>query len=473
MPDSPVSFGTDGWRAVIADRFTFENLERVAAATARWLLARTSGRPSVVLGYDTRFLGDRFAERTAQVMASLGIKVYLADRFVPSPGVSGATVELGCDAGVVITASHNPPIYSGFKLKTSYGGPAVPDQTDAIERELRAGGAVVDDRLPVQQLRDEGLIETVDLRDRYRAMLADQVDVDAIRASGLRLGYDPMFGAGQGVLEGVLGEDVVVSVHAEENPGFGGTPPEPIARHLDELSDLVRSENCDAGLATDGDGDRIAMVDERGRFVDPHRILALLVEYLYRERGEAGMVVKTITTTDLLDRMTDAFDLPLEVTPVGFKYIAATMREEDVLVGGEESGGIAVRGYIPERDGLLTGLRVVEMMARRDRSLSELIEDLFEEFGPHHYHRRDLHLDEPVKRRFLEYVREEGIDEVEGFEVRTVEDMDGFKFRTDGGWVMVRPSGTEPVLRIYAEAPTPERARAFVESVVGRIQEVE
>jgi phosphomannomutase len=458
---SSITFGTDGWRAVIADAYTFENVEMVSRATAQWLRRTHPDNLSAVVGYDTRFLGAEFAALTARVLASAGIRTRLADRFVPTPAVSWATKELGFAAGIVITASHNPPRYNGFKIKSHHGAPADPDMIAAVEAELARLEAGADLR-PVEDLRSEGLIEDYNLHAAYLYHLQDRLAISDIRKSGLKVGCNPMFGAGQRIVTELLGGRNVVEINDQHNPGMLGQAPEPIERNLEYFSRVVREERCDVGLAFDGDADRIGMLDEEGRFVDSHKILALLVKYLHMERGLDGTVIKTFSTTDMLDRMARSYGLPIETTKIGFKYIAPMIIEGDVLVGGEESGGIAIKGNVPERDGIMIGLTVVEMMVRSGKKLSELVDDLQSEFGPLHYARQDLHTTTERKDRFVARLASERLSHVGDETVRSVEDLDGVKLRLDDGWLMFRPSGTEPVLRIYAEASSRERAEKLV-----------
>ncbi|HLA64500.1 MAG TPA: phosphoglucomutase/phosphomannomutase family protein [Rhodothermales bacterium] len=466
---SDITFGTDGWRAVIAEGYTFANLERVARATGQWLQAQ-GDKPSVVVGYDTRFLGAEFAAHTARVLASMGVRVQLADHFVTTPAVSWAVKEGGHTAGVVITASHNPPSYNGFKLKAHYGGPAEPSMIAGVEAELAKPSRTFRLR-PLEDLEREGLVESLALRKAYVELLRKRIDVESIRGTaGLRVAYDAMYGAGQGILTELLGKANVVELHHEHNPGMNGRSPEPIERNLEELGRTVVERNLGAGLATDGDADRIGLYDEQGTFVDSHKILALLVKYLHKERRLRGSIVKTFSTTDMLDRMGKVYDLPVETTPIGFKYIAPKMVGGGVLVGGEESGGIAVRGHLPERDGLYIGLLVAEMIVKRERTLSGLVRELQDEFGPLHQSRTDLHTTEEKKQAFLAHLQSGGPTEIEGRPVEKVEDLDGYKFRVDGGWVMFRASGTEPVLRIYAEAKTRAEAEALVRDGVALVE---
>jgi len=467
----PIKFGTDGWRAVIARDYTFDNLERVTRATARWLRAQHGGRPwTVVLGHDTRFMGRLFAEHTARVLASEGGRILFAEGFTPTPAISWATQAYAAAAGIVITASHNPPEYNGFKIKSSFGAPASPEMIAAVEAEVQP----LDPEAPVlaafEALCAEGVVARRGVRADYLTLLRERLDVEAIAGAGIKVAHDAMYGSGQGVVSALLGEDRVVALRSTVNPGFHGQAPEPIERNLGGLSETVVREGCAAGLANDGDADRIGMCDETGTFVTSHQILALLVKYLHEERGLRGSIVKTFSTTHMLDAMGAAYGLPVETLPIGFKYIAPRILQGDVLVGGEESGGIAVKGHLPERDGLYIGLLVVEMMVKRGKPLSALVQELFDAFGPHHYHRVDVRTTEAKKQRVLTRLRDEGgLTEIDGHRVEQVETLDGYKHRTAGGWLLVRPSGTEPVLRIYAEAASAEAAQALVQNAVEQL----
>jgi phosphomannomutase len=471
MPDlPPIRFGTDGWRAVIADGYTFANLERVAQATADWLHADYGETPSVVVGHDTRFLSRRFAQHVARVLAHAGMRVTLSSGFVSTPAVSWATEAMEQDAGIVITASHNPPEYNGYKIKAHFGGPAPPEMVASVEEAVRHVAPRSEPLPTLEALLEQRAIRVTDVKTAYLAALRARLDIDAITEAGLRVAHDAMFGSGQGLVAALLGEENVVRVHHDHNPGFHGVAPEPIAERLGELSATVLQENCAAGIANDGDADRIGMVDETGRYVSSHRLLALLAKYLHEERGLQGTIVKTFSTTHMLDKMADRYGLPLETTPIGFKYIAPKIAEGGVLVGGEESGGIAATGHIPERDGIYIGLLIAEMMVKRGMALSELVDEVLEDFGPHHTYRDDLHISEDAKRAALARLDDAGgLDAIAGETVREVQTLDGFKHLTETGWLLVRPSGTEPVLRVYSEAETPEQAETLVKDAAAQL----
>ena len=461
MSRSTIKFGTDGWRAVIADEYTFENLERVARATADWLVESYGRDATVVIGYDTRFLGPDFAEHAAAVFADEGIRCVLSNGFATTPAISWATKEYGASAGIVITASHNPPKYNGFKIKAHFGGPASPEMIADVEdriKPLSASGIPVGRRgLSVD------LVELRDITADYRRVLAERIDLGAIRDSGIRVAHDAMYGAGQGLIADLLGTDRVVQLHAARNPGFMGQAPEPIEDNLAELAAAVVRDHCDVGIANDGDADRVGMFDEKGSFVSSHLLLALLVSYLHEHRGMDGSIVKTFSTTHMLDRIGEVYGLPVETTKIGFKYIASKIVDGDVLVGGEESGGMAVKGHIPERDGVYIGLLVTEMVVTRGKALSALVDELYEKFGPHYTCRYDAHTTDVVKQEILQRLGDGGsLTNIAGMTVSDFQTLDGYKHLADEGWLLVRPSGTEPVLRIYSEARTPEKAVELV-----------
>lgn len=457
-----IEFGTDGWRAIIADAYTFDNLSIVAEATGRWIQESGITENGVVIGYDGRFQGRAFARNAARVFAEMGIKVRLADRIAPTPAVSWGAQHFNA-VGIVITASHNPPEYNGFKIKAPFGGPATPAHIEKVEKQLSNVEKPLDLK-SFDTYREQEQILDLNLTERYLEVIRSNIDLVSIRENNVRVAHDPMFGSGQGLIKKLLGDHQVVELHSEFNPSFHGTPPEPIEKNLEELSELIAKENCDVGIANDGDADRIGMFDERGKFVNSHQILSLLTKYLSEHKGMEGKIIKTFSTTTMLDKQATAYELPIETTPIGFKYIAGKMIDEDVLVGGEESGGIAVKGHIPERDGIFIGLLIMEMMVKTNKKLSELVQELYAEFGEHHTYRNDLHTSDEKKSAMMDYCKNKKLTEIADKNVSDWEFIDGVKHHLeDGSWLLVRPSGTEPVLRIYSEAATKEDAIALVE----------
>ena len=458
-----IKFGTDGWRAVIADGYTFNNLNKVVQATSQWILDEEISENGVVIGYDARFLGREFAEYAASVFAMMQIPVRISDSIVPTPAVSWAAKHFNA-VGIVITASHNPPIYNGFKVKAPYGGSASPDHITGIEAHLDLVDSLKEVRPFIDLLR-EGLIRELDLGKGYLELIEENINLEAIRKSNLRIAHDPMFGAGQGFIKRILG-DRVFEIHNELNPLFGGIAPEPIEENLKELPDFIVQNRCDIGIANDGDADRITMFDENGKFVSSHQILSLLVKYLHTEKKMDGIIVKTFSTSDMLDKQAEKYGLSLEVTPIGFKYVADIIINGNVLAGGEESGGLAVKGHLPERDGIYIGLLIAEMMATSGKTLSGLVQDLFDEFGPHEYYRNDILTEERKKNAMTAFCKAKRLNEIAGLKVVDWDFKDGIKhILENGSWLLVRQSGTEPVLRIYAEAPEQEQARKLVDDV--------
>ena len=459
-----IKFGTDGWRAVIGDDFTFANLEKVALGTARYFKNHKKIKNGIVIGYDARFMAREFAEKSAEVIANAGIRVKLANSIVSTPMVSLLTKLENAAGGIVITASHNPPKYNGFKIKGDFGGPAHPEMIAKVEKEL--GRVLKLKNIPAgkwsfTQLVDKGKITHIGMKQRYLDDLAAKIHLDLIRNSRMRILYDVMYGSGQGVLDTVL--PGVKQIHEIYNPSFGGTNPEPIAQNLHQLMHWVKSEGYNIGIATDGDADRIGAVDENGNFVDSHRIFSLLLKYLFEQKGMKGEVVKTISVTQMVDKQCAKYGLTMHETPVGFKHVCRLMTERDILIGGEESGGLGVKGHIPERDGIYLGLLLCELMAARGKSLGALVRELMDEFGQHEFKRVDLHVTEKEKvaimKRYAKHV-----NELAGSRVTGRKDTDGIKLFVDGGWVLVRASGTEPLIRFYAEADSVQRVDALLDA---------
>ncbi len=460
----PIKFGTDGWRAVIGDDFTFQNLEKVALATARYFESHKKIKNGVVIGYDARFMSREFAEKSAEVMANAGIRIKLANSIVTTPMVSLLTKRENAAGGIVITASHNPAKYNGFKIKGDFGGPAHPEMIAKVEKELARMmrlKTVPHGKHSLAQLVDKGKVSYIGMKQTYLDDLTTKIDLNQIRQSGIRILYDVMHGAGQGVLDTVMPE--IVQMHEIYNPSFGGVNPEPLAQNLTELARRVRAENFHIGIATDGDADRIGAVDERGRFVDSHRIFSLLLKYFVEQKGMTGEVVKSFSVTQMVDQQCAKYGLKMHETAIGFKHICRLMTERDVLIGGEESGGLGVKGHLPERDGIYLGLLLCEMMAVRQKSLSALVQELMNEFGPHEFKRVDLHITEKEKNAVMKKFQR-GVKEIAGFPVTGRKDTDGFKFFVDGGWVLVRASGTEPLIRFYAEAGSTENVDALLDA---------
>lgn len=441
---SAIRFGTDGWRAIIGDDFTYDNVRRVADAVGRVWGAESPGGV-VLVGYDTRFEAGSFAAAASGVLASHGLSVRLSDRYLPTPALCWSVAHTdGAIGGVMLTASHNPSEYLGLKLRMADGGASPVAFTDRIE-------AMVAEHPPAAR----GSFETVDLVGPYLDALRGAVDMEAIRAAGLRVVVDPLFGAGQSYLAGVLRDcDVqVTELHAERNPGFGGLHPEPIPPWTDEAREAVLAGGCDAAFITDGDADRIGAIDENGAFVSPHRIIALIARHLVEDKGRSGRIVKTLSTSVVVDRLANRLGLECVTTPVGFKWIYEQMITGDVLIGGEESGGIGIPSHVRERDGLLMALLLAEMMAQRGVGLAGLVEDLFALTGPMEYGRIDVRLEPAVRDAFVASMPALAPSMIAGLEVRQVVRVDGVKFLLpDDAWLLLRASGTEPLVRIYAEA---------------------
>lgn len=473
----PIHFGTDGWRAVISDTFTFANLRMVAQAIADATLSdmRKSGhlgngdKPSIIVGFDTRFMSDRFARDVARVLAANGLSVLLAQSDCPTPAISFAVQDLGALAGVMITASHNPPRYNGIKLKSAQGASASREQCKRVEvyltdNESQGRGPNLMD---YEIAKTKGLIKRFNPIPRYYDHLRKLIDFDVIADNPQHIIVDSMYGSGRGVIAGIL-QGTGTEVHEVRNrmnPGFGGVHPEPIEKYLDALSAAISSGEGNLGLATDGDADRIGAMDGRGEFVDPHKIMALALGHLIEKRKMSGKVVRTVSTTRMLDRMAENFGVEIAETPVGFNHIANHMMNGDVLIGGEESGGISFKGHIPEGDGILMGLLLVEIVAHKQTTLRELVKDLLKNYGPAYYERNDLRLRRPVQKSAMTIkLAENAPKSIGGESVSKVATTDGAKYiLADDSWLLIRPSGTEPVLRVYAEGRSPEMVTALMD----------
>jgi phosphomannomutase len=470
----PIHFGTDGWRAVISDSFTFDNLRIVAQAIAdavaseHWDRSVNTDKKKIVIGYDTRFLSDRFAGEVARVLAANGFTVFLAQSDSPTPAISFAVKNHQAIAGVMITASHNAPRYNGVKLKGAFGGSALSEQCRRVEvyindNEEQARGPNLMD---FKKARELGLIQRFNPLPAYFDHLRTLINTDVIAENPQRFIVDSMYGSGRGVIKSFLQGTgcEIYEIRGEMNPGFGGIHPEPIAKNLGALSSAVSSGVGNFGVVTDGDADRIGAMDERGNFVDPHKIMALSLKYLVENRGWSGSVVRTVSTTRMIDRLAKRYGLTLHETPVGFNHIADYMMKEDVLIGGEESGGISFKGHIPEGDGPIMGLLLVEMIAASKKTLMELVNELLEDVGPALYERVDLRLSRPVaKAEMTEFLTQKAPAEIGGYKVEEISQRDGVKYiMADDSWLLIRPSGTEPVLRVYVEGRSQEMVKALM-----------
>ncbi len=450
-----IKFGTDGWRDVIAENYTFENVQRVARGAALYFKTHPKASNGVMVGYDARFLSREFAELSARVLASEGLKVYIANSIVSTPATSLAIVKKKLAGAVMITASHNPARYNGFKIKAHYGGAALPAVIAEIEGNTNSEAntaAIMRSTLPsfAELLKSKRVVE-IDAKSIYIEELRKLVDIPRIRKSKIKVAYDPMYGAGFGNLEHLLPEAGIL--HNIWNPGFGGTPPEPLPQNTMEFASFVTKGKYNIGLVTDGDADRIGAIDEKGNFLSSQMILCLLLKYLVEVRKKKGSVVVSQSVTSMIDPMCKKYGIELIRTPVGFKYITDYMLKGDVLIGGEESGGIGIPSlHIPERDGLFNGLLLCEICGYFKKSLGALVAGLEKEFGPHKYSRFDFHTTHERMAQVLGKAKA-GFTKVAGLKVMETSTLDGFKYTLDGGaWLMIRTSGTEPLLRYYAEA---------------------
>ena len=458
-----IKFGTDGWRAIIADDFTVDNVARVSVAVARWVKGRFPNDPLIVLGHDCRFAGELFADTAARVFLHHGVRVQMARGFVSTPMISLGAQRAGAGMGVIITASHNPPSYNGYKLKGIHGGPLVPQEVQEVEDMIPDAHGIDLSSIDLRTAEVDGRLSIVDLEAMYVDHVQKSFDLDAIRNSGLKLAYDAMFGAGQRVIPRILPGTTLL--HCDHNPSFMGQAPEPIHKNLQPFAKLIREGDIDAGLATDGDADRIGLYNGRGEFIDSHHIILLLIHYLVKYKGMKGKVVVAFSTTPKVQRMCAHYGLECQVTKIGFKWIAGIMIAEDVLLGGEESGGIAIKGHIPERDGIWMGLTIWEFMAKSGKTLDGLIQEVYDIVGPFAYERADLHISEELKSKVLKACADGVYDRFGDLVVTAVEDMDGYKFHfADEQWLMIRASGTEPVLRCYAGSHSAEGATAILEA---------
>jgi len=446
-----VKFGTDGWRAIIAKEYTYDNLKLAAIASGAYFLSHPDKANGVCVGYDTRFMSKEFAQYTAEVLSSMGLKVFLADSFVSTPAVSLYTRNKQLAGGVMITASHNPPQYNGFKVKASFGGPANPEVIDQIEQNL----LTVDPETTVNPAPN--LITMTDIKSHYVNYLEAQLDLKTIRESGIKIAHNAMYGAGQDMITRLFDESMVNCYHCTQNPGFNGINPEPIPKYIGDFVEFFKEVETDVAIVNDGDADRVGMLDEKGEFVDSHKLFAIILKYLVEQKGQCGEVAKTFALTDVIDKLCQKHDLKMHLLPVGFKHVSRLMTTNDILIGGEESGGIGITSFLPERDGVYIGLLILEIMALRQKTLTGLVEELYDEFGFFSYNRLDLHVAEEKKNAIISAAAGGKLKSIAGYPVTGFNDLDGYKYHFEGGWLLIRPSGTEPILRIYCEANSTEK----------------
>jgi phosphomannomutase len=452
-----IKFGTDGWRGIIADDFTFDNIRRVAGAIASYVLKYEDPKRGVIVGYDARFASPQAARVVADTISAAGIPVKLANDYTPTPAVSYAVKHQGAAGGVMVTSSHNPWNWNGVKFKGKFGGSATPAIMKRIEEELAAGAAPKGNKVAVAE---------VDLKKDYVAAVCAFADMDLIAKTKFKFAVDAMYGSGRGILPGIFEDRGVhcVAIRQELNPLFPGINPEPIQSHTQMLQDTVVREKCDAGLATDGDADRIGAVAEDGTFVDSHKIFCVLLRWLLELKKWPGEVVRAFNTTRMIDRIAAKYGRKLHETSIGFKYVADLMMEREILMGGEESGGIGYARFLPERDGVLNSLLLANAMAEEGKPLGQLVADLQRDFGTHHYGRSDLHIADEMKQSAIQRARADGTQSLGRYRIVKKENMDGVKFFLDAptngngaeAWVLFRASGTEPLLRLYTEASSPE-----------------
>ena len=464
---SPIKFGTDGWRAIIAQDFTFDNVRACAQGVADYLKQANLAQRGLIIGYDTRFASEDFAAAAAEVIAGNGIKVHLCPKATPTPVISFGVLVKKAGGAIIITASHNAAVWNGFKYKDDHGSSASDEITTQIERFIsQALTTKKVNRLPLDKAVGQGLVEEPDLDPVYFDQITRLVDLDAIRQAGLKLVIDPMYGAGAGYMKRALGGRTteLIEINSERNPLFPGIRPEPIAVNLAKLSATVKERGANVGLATDGDADRMGIVDEKGTFLTQLQVFALLCLYLLDIRGERGPIVKTLTTTSMAYRLGEIYDVPVYETPVGFKYVAPTMLAKDALIGGEESGGYGFRGHVAERDGILANLYFLDLMVKTGKNPSELIDYLYSKVGPHHYRRVDIKFPGAKRQAIIDRIRNNPPNSIDNVQVLKFDTTDGFRFMlADNTWLLIRFSGTEPILRVYTETDSPARAERLLE----------
>ncbi|MCK9480961.1 MAG: phosphoglucomutase/phosphomannomutase family protein [Bacteroidia bacterium] len=461
-----IKFGTDGWREIIGDTYTVDNVLRITQAVAVWL-KESNAAPKATVGFDCRFGGKMFAEYVARSLAKLGVTVYLDPHFVSTPMISLANTILKTDVGIIITASHNPPSYNGYKLKANYGGPVLPEDISKVETLVNEHADR--DLSALDEYVNVGKIVLSDFEKLYSDQIKNKFDLPKLQNFAEKLAYDAMYGAGQNLVKNLLPQATLL--HCEHNPGFQGVAPEPILKNLGEFAALIKnSPHIQFGLATDGDADRIGFFDSQGRFIDSHHLILLLTYYLVKYKKMSGKIVKSFSVSSKVDKLAQHLGLETVTTKIGFKYICKHMVEDDVLIGAEESGGIAIKGHIPERDGIWMGLTLMAYMADTGKSIEDLVQEMYNIVGAFAVERYDLTLSEEKKQSIIQHCRNNNYQVFGSYKVQKVEDLDGYKFHLPNDeWVMIRPSGTEPVLRVYAESIDSQHAFAILDAVKNAI----
>ena len=470
MPKTVIKFGTDGWRGIIADDFTFDNVRLCTQGVAEYLKESGLNQKGLVVGYDTRFASEDFAAAAAEVIAGNNIKVHLCLKPTPTPVVSYTVLATQAAGAIIITGSHNPGSWNGFKYKSQEGASAPNGVTSQIEKSIYQlttdSYQLSVKKLTLDKAVKRGLIDYLDPSPPYFRRLSELIDMEELREQKLKVIVDPMYGAGAGYFKNLLhnGNIELTEINAERNPLFPGIQPEPIAKNLTKLSELVVGQKADVGLATDGDADRIGIIDEKGNFLNQHQVFALLCLYLLEIRRQRGAMVKTLTSTNMISKLGQIFDVPVYETPVGFKYVAPLMLQENAIIGGEESGGYGFRGHIPERDGILAGLYFLDFMVKTHKTPSQLLEYLYSKVGPHYYERIDCHITKGKRQAIADQLAAGSIDTIAGSRVTGLDIADGFKFLlADESWLLIRFSGTEPLVRLYAEGENLEKVRKLLD----------
>jgi len=472
---SAIKFGTDGWRAVIAEDFTFDNVRICAQGVAEYLKGSGLSQKGLVIGYDTRFASEDFAAAAAEVIAGNNIRVHLCLKPAPTPVISYTVPAIKAAGAIIITASHNPGSWNGFKYKSQEGASVPSEVTSQIEENIacltqtisiegRSPGEGVK-RLALDKALKRGLIDYMDPTPSYFKQLRQLIDIEELQHQNLKVIVDPMYGAGAGYFKTLLqnGNVNLTEINAERNPAFPGIQPEPIAKNLSKLSRLVKKQKADVGLATDGDADRIGIIDERGEFLNQHQVFALLCLYFLEVRGERGPMIKTLTSTTMISKLGKIFDVPVYETAVGFKYVAPLMIQKKAIIGGEESGGYGFRGHIPERDGILAGLYFLDFMAKKGKTPSQLLDYLYSKVGSHYYERIDSHVTKGKRQTIINRLASGSVDTIAGTKVTGIDTADGFRFLlSDESWLLIRFSGTEPLVRLYAEGESLEKVRKLL-----------